>query len=113
MLYRFRAARAARRLARELRASLMTQPRTWSIRPHEAIDGVTELKATLKRREPEDVDRVFTITVQPSKQLPAVRVLDRCRLACDGGDVWLPLLPRIRLKNCVRLFMAIHATGRD
>lgn len=101
MLYRLHAARLGRRLGRELRSSLRYNPDAWSIKAHDAIDGVTELQSSL-----------FAVTIQPSKQLPAVRLFDRCRVSYAGGDVWLPLIARVRLKNAARLYMARRAVSR-
>lgn len=105
MLYRRQARKRARILAKMLRASLVWRADgqirispEWTISEHEPIDGITDLRRGQ-----------FAITIQPSKQLPAVRIFDRCRVSCRGADVWLPLLQRLRTKNAVRLWMAMDA----
>lgn len=97
MSYRGRARKLAKAWAREMRASLTDTPFDyWEIIPHDPEDRITQLRHKAGRT---------VITIQPSKQLPAVRIFDRCSVAYDGCDAWLPLLQRIRLKNCVRLWI--------
>lgn len=97
MSYRGKARRLAKAWSREIRASLEEQPfTTWEIIPHPPEARITQLKHKAGST---------VITIQPSKQLPAVRIFDRCSLAYDGCDAWLPLLQRIRLKNAVRLWI--------
>jgi len=109
MLYHRQAKKRGRKLARMLRDSIAWRDEPlgpiligtcwWEIVPHEPLDGITELR----RGD-------YAVTIQPSKQLPAVRMFDRCRLSFRGADVWLPLIQRLRLKNAVRLYMAVLAT---
>ena len=111
MLFRRQARRHGRMVARRLRSTLVQRQHvggeiypggTWKIVPHSPIGGVTELEN----------NQGFTITIQPSKQLPAVRIFDRCRLCYKGADMWLSLWQRLRLKNAARLYVAICAYNR-
>lgn len=70
----------------------------WQVVEHPSLDGVTEICWA-----------GYSVTIQPSKQLPAVRIFDRCRLCFKGADVWLSLWQRLRLKNAVRLWSVERA----
>lgn len=99
MLYRRQARILGRKIARELRSSITHTPDLWKVKPHHPLEGVTEI-----------ANSQFTVTIQRSRQLPAVRIFDRCSLSHNGCDVWLSLWQRIRLKNATRLWAAREAT---
>jgi hypothetical protein len=84
--------REACQLARDLRVSLMEDEASWKI--DRDFHGGAAVTAGS-----------FHITITPR----LLRVLDRIHLYCDGAEVWLPLLSRIRLRNTVRLFVARRA----
>jgi hypothetical protein len=88
----FEMRREASRLARDLRASLLGDDAKWTI-DRDFHDGAALTSGKLH------------ITVAPR----LIRVLDRIHLYCDGTEVWLPLVSRIRLRGAVRLLAARHA----
>ena len=79
-------------LARELRVSLVEDEASWRI-DRDFHDGAAVTTGN------------FHITITPR----LLRVLDRIHLYCDGAEVWLPLVTRIRLRNAVRLYIARRA----
>ncbi len=83
---------AATRLARTLRRSILAETKNWDIEVDE--DGRPGLSAG-----------PFRLVVTPR----AVRLFDALHLYCDGVEVWLPLLWRLRLRNAVRLVIAENA----
>lgn len=97
MFYRLRARKLARHFSRELQRSIVDCPVHWSIVPHPPEARITQIAKGEQQKT--------VVTIQPSKQLPAIRIFDRLSVAYDGADVWLPLLHRIRIKNAVRLWI--------
>jgi len=95
MLATFRSRMAARRLAREVRQSLETQPDLWQI----AADD---------EGRPIVSSRSFRIVIVPR----AVRIFDAIHLYSDDTEVWLPLLPRLRLRAATRWLLARSANER-
>jgi hypothetical protein len=84
-----------RQVGRMLRRSILTHPERWKI---EAAEGsLTSL-----------VDREFRIVLEPR----FIRVFDAIHVYCDDAEVWLPVMPRIRLRNAARWLLLRHAAGR-
>ena len=83
---------AAIRLARSIRRSILTETKLWEIDADEA-------------ERPSIAAGPFRLVITPR----AVRLFDALHLYCDGAEVWLPLLWRLRLRNAVRLVIAENA----
>jgi hypothetical protein len=79
----------ASRLGRALGKSLVDDPDSWK------IEGAKGDHATIS-------DGTFKISVSARR----LRILDSIHVSCDGAEVWLPLVARLRLRNAVRLFLA-------
>jgi hypothetical protein len=75
----------ARRLARQLRRSMLTEHESWE------IDADRQGRPVLSRGR-------FRIAIVPRN----VRLFDAIHLFCDEVEVWLPLVARIRLRNAAR-----------
>ena len=89
MLTYIRTLLETRRLARQIRRSLLTEPDKWTIEPDDegnAIASNGKFKIELLRHR--------------------LRVLDSIYLVCGEVEVWLPLWTRLRLRGAVRLMLA-------
>jgi len=82
------------RLVGRLRRELLSAAEEWELEAEE--DGSPALTRG-----------AFRIEIVPR----AVRLLDAIHLYCDDVEVWLPLVPRIRLRNAVRLFLLRKASA--
>jgi hypothetical protein len=82
----------ATRLVHSLRRSLLTQPEAWDI----DID---------RHGRPTLCAGPIAIVVTASR----VRLFDAVHLYCDGTEIWLPPLHRVRLRTAVRLFLLRYA----
>jgi hypothetical protein len=78
-------------VARKVRASIA---RNWSWEQAGEVVGPHGRGTSLTR------DGVL-VTITPRR----LRIFDRVNLYYKGGEVWLPLIARIRLRNAVRLYM--------
>jgi hypothetical protein len=85
----------ARRLARMLRKSLLTDADNWKIDRVE-IDGAEHTCLANGR---------FQVALVPRR----LRINDALYVYCDGAEVWLPLLPRLRVRNAARWRLIRHA----
>jgi hypothetical protein len=83
---------AAIRLARALRRSILLETKHWEI-------GVDEAE------RPSIAAGPFRLVIMPR----AVRLLDAIHVYCEGAEIWLPLLWRLRLRTAVRLVLAENA----
>lgn len=83
---------AAIRLARALRRSILTETKLWEIEAD-------------SQSHPCLIAGPFRVVIEPR----AVRLLDALHVYCGGGEVWIPLVWRLRLRNVVRLVLAENA----
>ena len=92
MFFSIHARADARRLARQLRRSMLTERELWG------IDADRQGRPVLSRGR-------FRIAIVPRN----LRLFDAVHLFCDEVEVWLPLVARIRLRNAVRFIIARFA----
>ena len=85
----------AGRLARMLRKSLLTDADNWKIDRVE-IDGGEHTCLANGR---------FQVALVPRR----LRINDAVHVYCDGAEVWLPLLPRLRVRSAARWRLIRHA----
>jgi hypothetical protein len=83
---------AAIRLARALRQSILTETTLWDI----DFDDVGR---------PALVAGPFRVVIAPR----AIRLFDALHVYCNGAEIWLPLISRLRLRNAVRLVLIENA----
>lgn len=83
---------AAIRLARALRRSILDESKLWEI---DAVES----------ERPSIAAGPFRLVITPR----SVRLFDALHVYCDGAEVWLPLLWRLRLRNALRLVIAEQA----
>ena len=81
-----------RQLARQLRRSMLTERESW------AIDADRQGRPILSRGR-------FRIAIVPRN----LRIFDEIHVFCDEVEVWLPLLPRVRLRNAARFIVLRYA----
>jgi hypothetical protein len=82
------------RLGGSLRHSVLNQPAQWVVGADEAGRSRLEMGR-------------FVITLTPR----LLRLFDATHVYCDGSEVWLPLVARLRLRNAVRLLLIDYAAA--
>src|SRR3712207_4400423 len=96
MLYAIRARREGRRLARKVCRSLATEIHEWKV---EATPG-NRFEVRLNRA---NGNVVVLIMPLERRWLRWLRSSEQVRLLVDGVDLFVPLVPRIRLRGAARL----------
>lgn len=93
------AKREAKRLMRDIRASLLHEPEAWTIR-----EGTGPGQTVLEWGD-------YRVVISPCERCPCLAILDHCRLYYLGANVWLPKLSRMRLRAAARWAIAHKAVS--
>jgi hypothetical protein len=83
---------AAIRLVRDLRRSMIYDSEIWTINADRQGRPIVSTSS-------------FRICLEPR----ALRLFDAIHIYCDESEIWIPLFPRIRLRNAVRRLLLRYA----